>query len=285
MQRKAGNNSHTPVQGGSENVTTRKRAEPTGSEVSQLTEQLKLLTVEFSSVKSKLEDLTQSLLFTHEKMNEVMLQIAATEDRLKNLEKRDAEVETLQITVLQLQEDLKFQAQLNLRNEIEIVGIPEEASENIINIVLVAARKIGAELESKDIDWATRVGPRRSPVAAALPEDGARLPRPIVVRFLRRSKRDHILKTSKSGKNITSADLGVAGVSRRAYFNERLTKENRVLFRDTRLRAKEHGYTFCWCSQGTIYVRQREGNSALPISSHRSLDRQLPPLAPPSSSL
>lgn len=264
-------------------IGTRSKVESSGTEVSQLTEQLKVLVVEFSSVKTKLDELTQSLSSTNNKMSEVMSKIAATEERLKYLEKRDTEVESLQVTVLQLQEDLRGQAQSYLRNEIEIVGIPEESTENINSIVLAAARKIGVDLEDRDLDWANRVGPRRSPVSAALPTEGARLPRPIVVRFLRRFKRDQVLKASKIQKNLTSTDLGITGASHRVFFNERLTKENRILFRDTRIRAKEHGYAFCWCNQGIIYVRQREGNPALPISSNASLDRQLPPLASPLS--
>ncbi|KOB74271.1 Uncharacterized protein OBRU01_04557 [Operophtera brumata] len=210
-------------------------------------------------------------------MNEIMHKLAANEERLKDLEKRDVVVENLQVTVLQLKNELKAQAQVNLRNEIEIVGIPENSSEHLHHTVLVAAKKMGVELEDRDLDWVSRVGPRRPPVTVTLPEDGARMPRPVVVRLLRRSKRDQFLKATKSRRNTSSADLEVAGVSQKVFFNERLTKENRVLFRDARSRAKQHGYAFCWCSQGAIFVRQREGKAAMPIPSHNDLDRLLPP--------
>lgn len=276
-QRKGGDNTLTPVRGGgSENVTTCKKTDSTGSEMSQLTEQLRQLTTEFSSVKARLEDLTVSLSFANDQMNEVMLKIASTDERLKCLEKRDSEVESLQVTVLQLQNEINSQAQAHLQNEIEIVGVPEYTAENLNHILLVAAKKMGVQLEDSDLDWVTRVGPRRPPVTTALPEDGARMPRPIVVRLLRRSKRNQFLGAVKSRRNISSTDLEVAGVPRKVFFNERLTKENRVLFRDTRFRAKEHGYAFCWCSHGIIYVRQRDGKSAMPIRSHKDLDRLLP---------
>ncbi|KOB72688.1 Uncharacterized protein OBRU01_12179 [Operophtera brumata] len=217
-------------------------------------------------------------------MTQVMLKLAATDERLKYLEKRDAVVDSLQVTVFQLQNELKAQAQANLRNEVEMVGIPENLSENLHHIVLVAAKKIGLDLEDADIDWVSRVGPRRPPVSAKLPEDGARMPRPIVVRLLRRAKRDQFLKSAKSRNNFSSTDLGIIGESRKVFFNERLTKENRVLFRDTRSRAKLHGYAFCWCSQGVIYVRQREGKAASPIRSKNDMDRLLPPSLPTISS-
>ncbi|XP_075990272.1 uncharacterized protein LOC142985922 [Anticarsia gemmatalis] len=260
-----------------ENVTTRKKVEPSSSEIAQLTDQLRLMTTEFASVKLKLEDVTQSLSYTNERMDEMMVKLVAAEERLKYLEKRDGEVDTLQATVAQLQNELNTQAQANLKNEIEIVGIPESAAENLHHVVLVAAKKIGVEINDSDIDWVTRSGPRRPPVNTALPEDERKLPRPVVVRLLRRSKRDQFLKAAKSRKNISSADLEVSGTPRKIFFNERLTKANRLLFRDSRLRAKHHGYSFCWCQQGTIYIRQREGKGAIPIHSLKDLDRILPP--------
>ncbi|KOB71838.1 Uncharacterized protein OBRU01_13511 [Operophtera brumata] len=203
-QKSGRDNSLTTARPGSENVTVRKKSESTESEVHQLTEQLRQLTKEFSSVKTKLDDLTESLSFTNEKMNEIMHKLAANEERLKYLEKRDVVVENLQVTVLQLKNELKAQAQVNLRNEIEIVGIPENSSENLHHTVLVAAKKMGVELEDRDLDWVSRVGPRRPPVTVTLPEDGARMPRPVVVRLLRRSKRDQFLKATKSRRTLTT---------------------------------------------------------------------------------
>lgn len=279
-QRKGGDNSLTPIRASTENVTTRKKSdsnsESSGSDLVKLTEQLRLLTVAFSSLESKLEDATLSLTHSHERMDELTVQLSAAHDRLKYLEKRDQEVTALQAKVCQLQNELDTQSQYNLRNEIEIVGIPESSGENLHHTVLVAATKLGIELDDKDLDWVARVGPRRPPVTTTLPEDGSKMPRPIVVRLLRRSKRDQFIKASKSRKNIYSADLQTPGVNRKVYFNERLTKSNRILFRETRFRAKLHGYAFCWCSQGIVYVRQREGKAAIPIRSQYDMDRLLP---------
>ncbi|CAG5051590.1 unnamed protein product [Parnassius apollo] len=45
-----------------------------------------------------------------------------------------------------------------MRNEVEIVGIPENLGENLNYTILVAATKLGVDLEDKDLDWVTRVG-------------------------------------------------------------------------------------------------------------------------------
>ncbi|CAG4940581.1 unnamed protein product [Parnassius apollo] len=172
--------------------------------------------------------------------------------------------------------ELNIQAQQGLRNEIEIVGIPEGNNENLEHIVKVAAQKVGAQLEDVDVDWITRVGPRRLAVPPNVPDGGIRMPRPIVVRLLRRSKRDQVLKAFKSRKTLTSADLGIIGSPIKVFCNERLTKENRLLFREARARANTHDYAFCWCNQGAIYIRKREGKAATLIRTKHDLDRHLP---------
>ncbi|CAK1598163.1 unnamed protein product [Parnassius mnemosyne] len=71
-KKKGGDNSLTPVRGGSENVTTHKKPDSVGSEMTQLTEQLCLLTSELCSVKTKLNDLTQSISHTNERMDDMI---------------------------------------------------------------------------------------------------------------------------------------------------------------------------------------------------------------------
>lgn len=104
------------------------------------------------------------------------------------------------------------------------------------------------------------------------------------MRLLRRSKRDQIIRASKSHRNIKTSDLELPGEPSRVFINERLTKQNRALFWDARSRAKNLGW-FCWVNQGTIYVRESEGKPAQAIRSPGDLDRVLPvagALPPPS---
>lgn len=285
LQKKGGDNSLTPVRVASEpqNVTARKKADSAPedtasvkSEIKELTAVITRLTGEFTALKTKLEEVTQSLCYCHERMDELQRNVSSNDNRLKQLEKRDKDVANLQVTVALLQNELNVQAQQNLLNEIEIVGIPESSNENLEHVVKVAALKVGVRLEDGDVDWITRVGARRPLVQAGTPELGGRMPRPVVVRFLRRSKRNQIIRASKSRKNITSTDLDITGPTTKVFFNERLTRENRILFRETRIRAKCHEYSFCWCNQGAIYIRQREGKAAQIIRSLQNLDLILP---------
>ncbi|CAG4990326.1 unnamed protein product [Parnassius apollo] len=112
-------------------------------------------------------------------MDDIMGILATTNEKMKYLVKRDEDVQNLRVTVSQLQNELKIQAQQNIRNEVEIVGLSENLDENLNHTILVAATKLGVDLEDK--------GTCRPPKTVALSEDSCNMPRPVVVKFLRRS--------------------------------------------------------------------------------------------------
>ncbi|KAG7311975.1 hypothetical protein JYU34_001401 [Plutella xylostella] len=94
--------------------------------------------------------------------------------------------------------------------------------------------------------------------------------------MLRRTKRDEVIKAFKTRRNISNKDIEVDGPTLKIFCNERLTKENRLLFREARGRSKQLGYAYCWCHHGTIFVRQRDGKPSKLIQSRDDLDRILP---------
>ncbi|CAH2088132.1 unnamed protein product [Euphydryas editha] len=224
-----------------------------------------------SQHKMLCKDVTLSLERCHERLDELGVSVTKSESRIKVLEDNQKEVMDLKSTLSQMQSEMNIQAQSALRNEFELAGIPEKPNESLHHIVLLAARKVGVELEDRDIDSISRVGPRI--LSTSTSQVDAKLPRPVVVRLLRRLTRDQILKAAKSRRNITSADLEIPGNPLKVYFNERLTRENRILFREARIKAKEKGYAYCWTSQGSLFVRQREGKAAIPIRSREDLNR------------
>ncbi|XP_037973155.2 uncharacterized protein LOC125488472 [Plutella xylostella] len=192
-------------------------------------------------------------------------------ENLNNLKSQNAEISTLHDTIDLLQEQLNTQEQFSLRNEIEICGITEFDNENLTHTVLVSAQKIGVELTVSDIDHVTRVGPKSKPDAAA----AAAEPRPVVARLLRNNKRNEILHASKVRRNLSTGDIGLGGTARKIYFNERLTKVNRQLFREARNRSKQSGFKFCWVKNGSIYIRREDQKFPKLIRNTYDLDQVL----------
>lgn len=279
INKKGGDNSATPVRATSDaqNITTRKK--PTAAsvasngELSELTAEVRNLTQEIHSLKSKLEEATSSLSRCHERLDIIAATTGTNQARINSLEDREKILDT---TITSLQRELNYQTQRNLLNEIEVSGIPESNNENLQHIFMLAAKKIGVELVDQDIDWVSRVGSRPSKDPKRLEEGKSKFPRTVVARLVRRATRDKIINSSKVRRNITSGDLDIAGPLQKIYYNERLTKENRVLFREARVRSKNKKFAYCWCRNGSIYVRQSEGKPVQLIQCYDDLDRIFP---------
>lgn len=181
------------------------------------------------------------------------------------------EINLLRIALKTTEAIINAQEQSNLRKELEIAGIPEVESENPYHLALTTAKKLGVELLDTDIDFVHRTGPKQKSF-----ENKNHLPRTIALRLIRQSKRDELIKAAKSRRNLTSENL-VQGPLSKVYVNERLTKTNRLLFRESRKRATQHGFRFCWISNGHIYVRQAERKPAIQIKMYEDLDKAVGP--------
>lgn len=234
------------------------------------------------AIRDEIAALKQQIASTAEQHNSKLDELE------KKLEQRDHEISNLKATIYTLQDQLIQQAQVAVSNELEIIGLPEEANENIVHLVKTTASiKLGVKLEDADIDWISRVGPRtpkpqNEPTTELGKDQTAKadpLPRPVVVRLVRRTKRSEILKAAKSRKTIKTDGI-TADPGHTLFFNERLTKHNRTLFREAKSRSKLYEWKYCWISNGTILLRKQEKQTAHIIRSVVDLDRLL---GPPSS--
>ncbi|XP_063828953.1 uncharacterized protein LOC135078285 [Ostrinia nubilalis] len=212
------------------------------------------------------------------RLDEYENKLIATEERLHVLEEKSVTINSLQNTITILREQQRSQAQASLRNEVEILGINEITNENPVHIALVISQKIGLPLSDADLDFAKRVGPlRRSKDDPSTGDPTGDQPRPLVVRFLRRHQRDEFLKVAKTKRKLTCSDIEVPGTPRSLYFNERLTHENRQLFRSARHRCKGSGFKYCWTKTGTVYIRKQDGKPAIAIKTMEDLLRHVNP--------
>ena len=252
-------------------------AAPDPGNLSILTSEIKLLREDVGDLKQHLKTLTEHLTQCNQRLAVSEASLACAEAKIQALEERVREIPYLQSTIQQLNEQVQAQAQANLKNQVEILGVNETAYENPVHIILTAAAKIGIDLQDTDLEYVTRAGPRHSDNTentSSAPVE--KHPRPLVVKFLRRKKRNEFLRAGKTRRNVSSVDLDIPGARRTLYFNERLTKENRQLFRAAKPRAKECGYKYCWIKNGTINIRKQEGNPAIAIRNQHDLLRHCP---------
>ena len=174
-------------------------------------------------------------------------------ERNENLEKRLTELE---------------KKQYSRRENLELHGIPEIPDENTDNVVM---KRIDEDITAGDIEVTHRVG-RQDIQAQASNGTGQRRtrPRPIIVRFTRRQKRDKIYKDRKNIKNTTTDMLGYT-VKNNIFVNENLTTYRRNLLRQSNEKRKALRYKFLWSYNGTIYVKKDQGMRSIIIRNERDL--------------
>lgn len=189
------------------------------------------------------------------------------ESRLVALETTYTEVHNLKSQICELKRELGDRDQLSLLNDLEISGVTENKGENTMQILGLLLNKIGQKFDEHDVVEARRVGPVR------IGQDGRQSARPIVVRVTRRAVRDEVLRAARSRRNLTTAELNLAGTLRPVYINERLTKENRLLFGRARSLCKHNSWKFAWTRDGKIFIREGDGKTAFRIHSEGNFAR------------
>ncbi|KAH6925776.1 hypothetical protein HPB50_009862 [Hyalomma asiaticum] len=146
-----------------------------------------------------------------------------------------------------------FELKQHGRNmNVEIMGLPRTADENLKATVGIMATCLGIELSDGDIDVAHRVPSRDKDKSN-------------VVRFASRTSRDKFLNAAKKTRLNTSR-LSLEH-NDPMYVNEHLCLENKILFRKAREVKAETKWKFAWISQGRILMRKAENSTVVHIQS------------------
>ncbi|KOB73224.1 Zinc finger DNA binding protein [Operophtera brumata] len=130
--------------------------------------------------------------------------------------------------------------ELHMREcNIEINGIPENRSENLIDTVVKLTKSVDSPLEVGDIQHVTRI--------AKLNRDSDK-PRAVIVKLRSPIQRDGVLaavfKHNKENKEekLNTHHLGIGGTRKPVFVSEHLTPANKSLHAAARKRAKDMSY-------------------------------------------
>lgn len=184
------------------------------------------------------------------------------------IEKLEKENIDLRSTVYGLSERLNSIEQNLRETNVEINGLPEHRSENLLNVVLQLGKIVECPINNEEIQHATRV--------AKLNKDSDR-PRSVVVKLCKRTTRDHLLaavtnynKGHKDDK-LSTRHLGLGGKREPIYVSEHLSPHNKHLHAATRQKAKAAQFKFVWVRDGRIYAKKNESSPGIHIRSFDSL--------------
>ncbi|KAL4702234.1 hypothetical protein ACJJTC_010834 [Scirpophaga incertulas] len=215
-------NSNTPVRAGHDDKVTHRRGATVQSPPDAVDDDLTLQ--EIRSLKEELLLFRQEMIATRQRVNEFNTNLTNLINRVENCELK---TDQLCVRMDALEDTLK-------------------------NVHKTLANKLSVKLDQQDIVSALRVG---SVVRAESDVNSSR-PRPIVVRLVRRAKRDELLKAARVRRGATTEGIGLQGSPRRFYLNERLTKINRFLFRQARQAKERLNWRYVWTRDGKIFARQ-----------------------------
>ena len=147
---------------------------------------------------------------------------------------------------------------------VEICNLPERRNENLPAIVEAIGSAIKSPILLKDI-----VSVHRVPHA----HQQSTRPKNIVLKFTTRILRDNMLSAFRKVNSLKTDQIGITGTSASVYVNEHLTLRRKQLFRRTREVANNQNYKFVWIRNGTILVREREGDNAFVIRGESDLNK------------
>ena len=184
----------------------------------------------FEQISTKIDELENKF----ENINQIM------EYEPKKLTKRDFMIHRLAWSKDQ-------DCQYNRRENIRIFGIPEFENEDVRQLVVDVAQKMGVSIDMRDISTCHRLGGFNRP----RDQGDIPLPRAIIVKFVRRDIKYEIMKNRKYLGNRKAHQLKDGEYN--IYVNEDLTPlRNKI----KRILEKEHDISEVWTHDGKIMCMQ-----------------------------
>lgn len=301
-RRKGGDNTNTPVRGvrggatadavppstrPNENVTIRPKgnapapiSDDEGMYVSEcrlreiLQHELKstirtYVSEELKHINVQLSEFKESLTFFNQQYEDLKNKF---DEKCTVMNRLETENIALASSVKDLSVRLTLVEQHMRENNVEINGVPEHRTENLVITVKQLAEVVKSPVDDGDILHVARV--------AKLDKNSSR-PRSVIVKLRSPRQRDALLAAvSKFNRNkqnldkLSSQHLGIAGPQTPIFVAEHLTPANKSLHAATRKKAKEMGYKFVWVRNGRIFVRKsEESGGVLFISDKDSLNK------------
>ena len=201
--------------------------------------------------------------------NHVLLEaVSSLRDEVRSLRSsladRDATIAALQSEVQVLQEDYDALEQYGRRNGLRISGIPEQDGGDTTTAIVELANnvlKVEPPLQREDVSISHRLKKPHN----ARPQD----PAPIIVRFLRRTDRNRVIRERRQLKDYNQ-DNNI-----KIYVNEDLTTRRAKLFARVRSLQKKKHFKQAWTYNGNIKVMMPNG-TIKNITNEASIQSLLP---------
>lgn len=175
-----------------------------------------------------------------------------TVDDLKN------EVDEIKAVIPVLVDRTRDQEVTAANKALEIQGIPQNASENLIEIVKAVGNSVGSNITNDNIDSIYR-NKRKA----------------IVVRFIQTHVRGTFMANFKSNTKtvkLTADKLGYRSNTNQIYVNDYLLFGTRQIFYSARIFQKANDFKYAWTNNQKVFLRKSDSTNAVRIESEEDLE-------------
>lgn len=226
------------------------------------------LTSQFKEVSDRVSQLESSFDFIAKEQDDFRAKATTIDLKIVEYEKRfihiAKETENIKCQMQGLEERFSEEQQKSRMNNLELFGIPEHRSENLINVICTIAKSLNVVINAADIEFATRVTTRLK---------DSNFPKPVIVKFIKQDIKNEILSSIRKKKGLTSSEVGFTSKPRPIYINEHLTPLNKLLFKNTRDECKSLGFQYVWTRNGKIYIRKNNNCAAIHIKNMKQIEK------------
>ena len=250
------------------------------AEIQALKSSIKLLT-------ERCDAMEQSQDFTSKKYDTVIQALQSTkgdttklDNKYKEItdlleEKRDELAQTThkhEETLYRIECSLDETQQYLRRDCLEVTGVPMRAQDNPNQIVKEIGSLIGVEIDDSDIAIAHKLPNTR------------KVKNRLIVKFLRREKREEVYKKRKSLVGKNSSHLPLVAESNNSenskiYINESLTNYRKRLFGRIKEYKRANNVKYLWTSNGKIMLKMNDMSPTQVFVTHEEFEDYLDQLS------
>ncbi|XP_054282063.1 uncharacterized protein LOC128999522 [Macrosteles quadrilineatus] len=183
------------------------------------------------------------------------------EKLLKLIESITAENVELKNRVKFLEERVDNLEQHSRVNCLEIQGIPQTPTEDVLSIVKEIGKAIDMKIDDTMVDTCHRLGSR---------QNDRNSPPGIIVKFVRRMDKEEFMRKKRVKRTLSTRHIGRPD-DHAIYINESLSPARRKLYAMARTYRKEKNFQFLWVRNGKIFLRKSENETVKVITSQNDL--------------
>ncbi|XP_077288097.1 uncharacterized protein LOC143912676 [Arctopsyche grandis] len=216
-----------------------------------------------SETNTTIIEMQRSMELSSDHVNKLQERVVKIE---KNLNENDMTDEMSQLKTnlrnLQLEQDQQQQRERMLN--LEIGGLPENDSENLMNVLMKISEAAGVNMSPQEVVHIRRVQPRQR-VAGR--------PRVVIAKLNGRIPKDNIIAGIRKRRGISTQDLLIPGNPVPVFVNDHLIQNNKVLLKRCKQFANKNRYKFVWVKNCHIYLRKNEKSPKVMVNSEMDLDK------------